>query len=305
MTQPSLNFELIRPHNGTQTGGFEELICQLAHLEPLPDASMFVSKEGSGGDAGVECFWMLSDQTEHGWQAKYFTKTLTDSQWSQIDESVETALEKHPALKKYYVCLPVDRTNSRKNTNKGKRTTSALDKWNTHVEKWERLAQSKGMEVEFDYWGAHEIGLRLSKDDSMFRGRLLYWFDETVLAPEKLRQCVKQQELTLGARYTPEFHVDLPIAQVLHGLIGSGDFWGKLSDVAEKWLKELQTFLRITKTGDQSLFDESKQESIELKTSLLDAIQKHDETVLRGCHGQAGYVVHKVSQCLLFFASIA
>ena len=298
MTQPSLNFELIRPHNGTQTGGFEELICQLAHLEPLPDASMFVSKEGSGGDAGVECFWMLSDQTEHGWQAKYFTKTLTDSQWSQIDESVETALEKHPALKKYYVCLPVDRTNSRKNTNKGKRTTSALDKWNTHVEKWERLAQSKGMEVEFDYWGAHEIGLRLSKDDSMFRGRLLYWFDETVLAPEKLRQCVKQQELTLGARYTPEFHVDLPIAQVLHGLIGSGDFWGKLSDVAEKWLKELQTFLRITKTGDQSLFDESKQESIELKTSLLDAIQKHDETVLRGCHGQAGYVVHKVSQCL-------
>lgn len=77
MTQLSLNFELIRPHNGTQTGGFEELICQLAHLEPLPDASMFVSKEGSGGDAGVECFWMLSDQTEHGWQAKYFTKTLT------------------------------------------------------------------------------------------------------------------------------------------------------------------------------------------------------------------------------------
>ncbi|QDV58322.1 hypothetical protein [Rosistilla oblonga] len=298
MTTPPINYDHIRTHNGSQTGGFEELICQLAHLEPPDNALTFVSKEGSGGDAGVECFWILSDQTEHGWQAKYFTKTPTDSQWGQIDKSVRTAIEKHPALKKYYVCLPVDRTDSRKNSKNGKQTKSALDKWNRHVEEWQELAHSKDMEIEFEYWGAHEIGIRLTQDDSMFRGRLLYWFDSTVLPPEKLRQFVEKQELTLGARYTPQFHVDLPIAQVLHGLISSEDFWSQLSNVAHRWLKELEVYLRITKVGDQTLFNESKLESLKLRTSLLDALQRRNETVLGSCSQDAQYVVHKVSRCL-------
>ena len=33
MSSPSINFRSIRPHHGSQHGGFEEMVCQLAALE--------------------------------------------------------------------------------------------------------------------------------------------------------------------------------------------------------------------------------------------------------------------------------
>ena len=59
-------------------------------------------------DAGVECYCILKDGDEWGWQAKYFD-TLGTSQWSQLDKSVKTALDKHPKLVRYFVCIPLDR----------------------------------------------------------------------------------------------------------------------------------------------------------------------------------------------------
>lgn len=94
-----INFERIRPYRGSRNNGFEELCCQLAGLEPPSEAAEFVRKEGSGGDAGVECYWRLGDGTEHAWQAKYFFK-LGKSQWQQIDDSVRTALKKRSALRR-------------------------------------------------------------------------------------------------------------------------------------------------------------------------------------------------------------
>ena len=70
------SFRTIRSYGGSQQGGFEELICQLAHLSVPPDAQTFVRKEGAGGDAGVECFWIMNDGSEHAWQAKYFVEGM-------------------------------------------------------------------------------------------------------------------------------------------------------------------------------------------------------------------------------------
>ena len=94
-----LNFKQIRSYKGSQNNAFEELICQLAHLSRPKNAECFIRKEGSGGDAGVECFWQLKDGSEHAWQAKYFLDTITDKQWNQISNSVKKALEKHSKLK--------------------------------------------------------------------------------------------------------------------------------------------------------------------------------------------------------------
>ncbi|TKJ04112.1 hypothetical protein FC695_12290, partial [Bacillus cereus] len=131
-----VDFLKIRNHDGSQDNGFEELICQLAHLSRPKNADYFVRKEGAGGDAGVECYWKLLDGTEHAWQAKFFTESIKDNQWVQISKSVETALEKHPKITKYYVCLPRDWTDSRKTGVNGKVVNSAWDKWLEHVEKW-------------------------------------------------------------------------------------------------------------------------------------------------------------------------
>lgn len=111
-----INFNHIRPHKGSKNKGFEELCCQLYSLEaPAPEAR-FIRKGGEFGDAGVECYWLLKDGTEHGLQAKYFVEFKTE-QWKQIDESVKTALIKHPKLTKYVVCIP-DNLHERRVTRK-------------------------------------------------------------------------------------------------------------------------------------------------------------------------------------------
>ncbi len=180
-----IDFANIRNHNGSQDKGFEELICQLAHLKPPENAQCFVRKEGDGGDADVECHWKLNDDTEHARQAKYFLGAINDNQWSLISKSVKKALEKHPRLTKYYICLPRDWTDSHK-VIKGKTVKSSWDKWVEHVRKWEQLAHENGMKVEFKYWCKHEISQMLQVDKPEFAGRTLYWFDKPIISNETL-----------------------------------------------------------------------------------------------------------------------
>ena len=60
-----INFSNIREYDGSKQKGFEELVCQIAHIEKPIGGGKFVRKEGSGGDAGVECFWILNDGQEY------------------------------------------------------------------------------------------------------------------------------------------------------------------------------------------------------------------------------------------------
>ena len=99
----NLDWNAIRSLDGSQAKGFEELCAQLARAE-TPAGARF---ERTGDpDAGVECYCVLPDGSEWGWQAKYFD-SLNSSRWRQLDSSVRTALEKHPRLARYFVCAPL------------------------------------------------------------------------------------------------------------------------------------------------------------------------------------------------------
>jgi len=224
----NLNFDNIRDYDGSKDKGFEELICQLAHLTPPDNAKYFIRKEGDGGDGGVECYWKLNDDKEHAWQAKYFLDVIADSQWNQISKSVETALEKHPKLAIYYICLPRDWTDSRKKI-KGKCVKSSWDKWIEHVKQWEQFAREKGMSVKFGFWCKHEISQMLQVDKPKFAGRALYWFNEPIISTGVLVNIALNSKKSLGERFTPEFHIDLPIANKFECL---GLTW--------KWQKQLK-----------------------------------------------------------------
>ena len=197
----NIDFSQIRNHDGSQSKGFEELVCQLARLSKPENAKEFIRKDGAGGDAGVECYWKLQDGSEHAWQAKYFLKPLGSSQWNQISRSVKSALSKHPDLTKYYICLPKDRNDSRRSSTKGRQITSELDKWNQHVEKWKAIAATKSMQVEFEYWGEHEILLMLQRDTSGFASIAKYWFGTPTPSPTDI----------LSYRYFPTDLVDQKI----------------------------------------------------------------------------------------------
>src|SRR6266851_4925816 len=98
----SIHWQDLCPLNGSQHAAFEEVCCQLAASEPHPPSSLFIRK--GAPDAGVECYWKLPDGSEWGWQAKFFLSPPDDNQWTQIDKSVQTALEKHPQLSQYVIC---------------------------------------------------------------------------------------------------------------------------------------------------------------------------------------------------------
>ena len=151
----AVDWDSLRVWNGSKSAGFEELCCQLAAGESMPSGSRFLRK--GAPDAGVECFWRLPGGDEWGWQAKYFRSALTSTQWREIDNSVRTAIAKHPRLTKYTICTPMNRSDAKLRGQK-----SFMQKWEEHVRKWRRIAAARHMNVEFEYWGEHEIGLRLS-----------------------------------------------------------------------------------------------------------------------------------------------
>ncbi|MYF68525.1 MAG: hypothetical protein F4181_00430, partial [Proteobacteria bacterium] len=123
-----INWGSIRPLNGQRQKGFEELCAQLARAE-VGVGARFVRK--GDPDAGVECYAEYEDGTQCGWQAKYFHK-LEESQWRQIDRSVKNAIQKHPQLRRYVVCLPKDLAEGNREDQE-----SARDKWNRRVARWE------------------------------------------------------------------------------------------------------------------------------------------------------------------------
>lgn len=201
MASPNIDWNGIRPLNGERSKGFEELCAQLARLES-PTNAHFTRK--GAPDAGVECFCVLQGGEEWGWQAKYIDD-LGDSQWGQIDKSVRTALKKHPRLTRYFVCVPYDRPDAQISGRK-----SAMEKWNDHVAKWSAEASTLGMSVAFEYWGTHELVLRLSRPEQI--GRIRFWFDTRAFDVAWFTSRLDEALKAAGPRYTPEVHVDLPVA---------------------------------------------------------------------------------------------
>ena len=240
----NVDWRSIRPLNGARDRGFEELCSQLARSE-IAGRARFIRK--GNPDAGVECYAVYTDGSECAWQAKYLF-TLRDKQWTQIDRSVRSALKKHPRLAHYVICLPTDLPDARV---PGQR--SALAKWDDHVEKWARWASERGMAVEFSYWGSSELLERLTKPEHA--GRVRFWFDATAFDDEWFAQRLEEAKRTAGPRYTPEVHVDLPIADRFEAFGRTNHFFDRtialVRVLAEAWVSACSSGpSRLGRNGD-------------------------------------------------------
>jgi hypothetical protein len=215
-----IDWQNLRSLGDSQNTAFEELCCQLASYESTPPGSKFIRK--GVPDAGVECFWKLPDGTEREWQAKYFHE-VGKAQWAQLDESVRTALKKHPSLTSYTICLPLDRRDPRIEGRK-----DLMDQWDERVEKWQGWAREVNMSVEFRYWGEHELWERLSREEH--RGRYFFWFNKELFSPRWFTNLVAEGIANAGPRYTPEIHVGLPIADLFDGLGRTAAFYARVTE---------------------------------------------------------------------------
>lgn len=182
-----VNFVNIRCLKGDQRKGFEALTVHLLPWlvdEPIAKVNPV---EGRGGDGGVEALVYLVSGACIGLQAKYFF-SLNRAQWCQIEESVKTAMEKHPQLSRYLVCIPLERT------------PAQIKKWESLCASWRQTRPQLVVE-----WVGESalLGHLLKPAASHLK---TYWF----ACPDfSLRWAAHQTELAiqqLHNRYTPRLH---------------------------------------------------------------------------------------------------
>lgn len=210
-----MNWNNIRSLQGSQQEGFEELVCQLARKEVIVNKKEFIRK--GKPDAGVECYWILEDDSEIAWQAKFFLNSPSSNQWGQIDKSVKTVLTKHPNLKTYFVAIPNDPADARIADQ-----DSMLDKWNDRVTKWKGWAADKEMEVEFLPWWSSDIIRRLQFSENA--GLTYFWFKKEELTDKWVDSVNDLAIVDLGKRYTPEVHIELEISNIFNGIARDDHF---------------------------------------------------------------------------------
>jgi hypothetical protein len=199
----SIDWNYIRTFNKSQNNAFEELVCQLARDEEIENRKEFYRI--AAPDGGVEAYCVLNNGDEYGWQAKYFS-SMGNSQWNQLNESFQTAFRTHPNLTKYYICIPLDRQDPRR-----EEQVWFMDRWNEKVKEWEKYAQEKGRLVSFEFWGSSELIHRLSQ--RKHAGRTLFWFSQHEFSDEWFKKHVEYSINNLGKRYTSELNIELEIAK--------------------------------------------------------------------------------------------
>ena len=209
-----------------------------------PEGANFVAL--GAPDAGVECYRTFHDNTEWGWQAKYFTSTLGSPQWRQIDHSVETALDKHPELVRYIVCVPRDLQDARKPNEAWE-----MDQWISHVGKWEDWAKQRGMNVEFVLWGSSELLDRLSQNEHI--GRRLFWFGHRGFDQGWFHFHLEEALRAAGPRYTPEVNIELDIAQEMERFSRSSFLFNEVKSLAIDIRRTYTTLMSVARTSEKTL----------------------------------------------------
>ncbi len=264
----SFSWKKLRTLNGSIEKAFEELCCQLAAGDPPEEDAKFIRK--GTPDAGVECFWKLANGDEWAWQSKWFVSSPEKSQWNQINHSVKAALDAHPNLKKYTVCLPIDRPDS---PQRGKKT--CLQKWYENVVEWETLANKKGMKVSFEYWGESELTGLLSSEEN--RGRCWFWFNEECLSKNWFIEQIEIAEENAADRYSPELNIDLPINRYFESLGRTPEFFEKINSLTSKIDGAIQKLLLPSHAELIERIDENLFSCADRLISTLHSIYRMDE----------------------------
>ena len=116
------------------------------------------------------------------------------------------------------------------------------------------------MGVDFEWWGSSELIERLSQEEHI--GTVFYWFQEQYFSKKWYGDRLDEAINSAGHRYTPELHVDLPIALDI-------DMFGRTDSA----LNRVKTIARGIRSEFRSIIpsimdDESLRQSPELSELL-------------------------------------
>ena len=238
-----MDFQQISPRCGGKQEAFEELCCQLAR-RTLQETVLFTRLDGSGGDGGVECFADFPDGTRTGWQAKYVFNI--NSLLTQVEKSLNTALEIHSGLTRYVICFPFNLTGETK-----RRGLSGVEKLNNWRQ--EKISATKDRQLTIELWPESKL-LELLLRHDVSGGMREFFFNEWVLTDEWFSKHLESAKATAGTRYTPELNVQTDLWK-LFTAFGRIPAW--LSQFRDKILKCREVHSRSVRALSKSKPDSS------------------------------------------------
>jgi hypothetical protein len=241
------DFHAIRSWDGSQDRAFEELCYQLR--DQTPKRAQLV-KTGDP-DGGVEWYVRHANGIEWGWQAKYSFKI--DTLLDLMERSLKTVTEKRPKCRRLTFCIPFDLPDAPG----GKERKSARQKFEDRKLSWkERIPRAEHVEIQL--LSAGDLLDRLAQPAN--RGREYFFWDQEVFSPEWCRKRLDITLRTVGERYTPTLHVDLPVAFSLEGLARSEEFWrryqkrrGEVREATERLSRAEYKGLGVTREVKQAV----------------------------------------------------
>ena len=215
MTAHGRDFRSLRDWDGSQHRAFEELCYQLR--DRTLDGPDLV-KTGNP-DGGLEWYVTRRGGTQWGWQAKYtFDINMA---LRLMERSLRTVVRERPKCGKLTFCIPFDLPDA---PGKGERR-SARQKFENRKESWrQRIPGASRVRIEL--WSEGGLVERLVRHPFQ-RGIARFFWDDEIFSPDWCSERVSATLNAAGGRYSPELHVELPIAFALEGLARSETYWGK------------------------------------------------------------------------------
>ena len=218
MTTPSIDFRNIRQWHGSQHQAFEELCYQLR--DPTPQGAELV-KTGNP-DGGLEWYVTYRNRVRWGWQAKYSFDI--DSLLNGMEKSLKTVVEGRPNCRRLTFCIPFDLPDA---AEAGKRK-SARQRFEDKKTSWrQRIPGAERVRIELCSGG--DLLERLVGHPGQ-RGIIRFFWNQEVFSQEWCAQRMLIAHKRAGGRYSPELHVDVPVAFALEGLALSRTYRNRFRD---------------------------------------------------------------------------
>ena len=206
MSNQTFNWNDIRTINGSQNNSFEEFVCQLAKNEFCKNGAKY-TRIGKP-DGGRECFIEFPDGAQFHFQAKYFTSSFSETQFTQIDKSVKSDIDHFKNVTKYYIAFPMDLPGGVVNGKK-----SCLEKWDDYVKDWEDYARKQSETIKFVRWDSSELISLLIKTENA--GLQYFFFNKQIFTPEWFKAQNEKSIKDLQDRYTPECNINIEINDLI------------------------------------------------------------------------------------------
>jgi hypothetical protein len=261
---PTIDFTKIRSAPKSKNDSFEALAVQLFRFScDAPEASSFYSLRGDGGDGGVEAFFRAPTGHVLGVQAKYFFQ-LGAKELGQITKSVTAARLNHPTLSEYWIYIPFDLTGKVAGGARGQGEVERFENWKDELE---QRTQAEGQRVKIILCSATVMREQLQRLDT-HGGIRRYWFDDSVLTPVQVQQCLDQAREFAGPRYMGQLDVVTNAHDILDFFGGTADFSDWRRQTFSPILSELRSLRGRTNDVFDLLNDDKKVEAERLLEQL-------------------------------------